>query len=306
MTRRGWLLLLALGIIWGTPYLFIRVAVQELAPASVVFLRTALGAALLLPLVAARGNLRRLLPRWWPILLFTIVELGLPWFLLTDAERRVSSSLAGLVVASVPLVGALLAWLLGGHEPLGRRQVTGLALGLLGVVALLGLDVGAGDPSALAELGVVVVCYAVGPRIVARSLSDLPTLEVVAVSVALAAVCYAAPGIAALPATLPSWKVLGSVAGLGVLCTALAFVLFFELIAEVGPVRATVVAYVNPAVAVAAGVTLLGEPFTAAMAAGFVLVLGGSWLATGRAAGAGGAPVEAAAVPAPPEGEAAG
>jgi drug/metabolite transporter (DMT)-like permease len=282
VTRRGWWLFVGLALIWGIPYLLIKVAVRELTPASLVFLRTSIGAALLLPVAIGRGDLRALLPRWRPVVLFTAVELAVPWLLLSDAERRVSSSLAGLVVASVPLVGALLARVSGGHEGrLGSRRLTGLAVGLGGVVALLGLDIGSGDAFAVAELALVVLGYALGPLIVSRGLADLPTLDVVAASLGLCALVYAPVGIAQLPAAMPAPSVVGAVLGLGVLCTALAFILFFQLIAEVGPLRATVITYVNPAVAVAAGVTLLGEPLTAGTVAGFVLILAGSWLATG-------------------------
>ncbi len=281
MTRRGWLLFLALSLIWGIPYLLIKVAVRELSPASLVFLRTALGAALLLPLAVARGNFRAVLSRWRPVVLFTVVEIGIPWVLLSDAERRLSSSLAGLLVASVPLIGAVIARLGEGREPLGGRRLAGLAVGLGGVAALLGLDVNGADIFTLGEMGLVVVGYAVGPRIIARKLSDLPALQVMAASLALGALLYAPAGIAQLPSRLPAPPVVGAVFGLGVLCTALAFVLFFELIAEAGPVRATVITYLNPAVAVVAGVTLLGESFTLGTAVGFVLILSGSWIATG-------------------------
>jgi drug/metabolite transporter (DMT)-like permease len=285
VTRRGWLLFLALCVIWGIPYLLIKVAVRELTPASLVFLRTAIGAAVLLPFVLrSGGNLRALLPRWRPIVLFTVAELAIPWLLLSDAERRLSSSLAGLLVASVPLVGVVIARLSGVPEPLGGRRLAGLWVGLAGVVALLGLDVRGGELRAVAEMVLVVIGYAVGPMVVARRLTGVPTLEVVTVSLALGALGYAPFGLAQLPAALPSAEVLLAVAVLGVVCTALAFVLFFRLIAEVGPVRATVVAYVNPAVAVAAGVAVLGEPLTVGTVTGFVLILAGSWLATGAPA----------------------
>lgn len=293
MTRRGWILFVGLALIWGLPYLLIKVAVRELTPASLVFLRTALGAALLLPLALWRGDPRALLRRWRWVALFTLTELAVPWLLLSDAERRLTSSLAGLMVASVPWVGALLARLAGGHEPLGGRGLAGLALGLGGLVALLGLDLGGGGWFTLGEMALVVLGYAVGPMVIARRLGDLPTLDVVAGSLALCAVAYAPVGVAQLPPQLPAMPVLGAVLGLGVFCTAIAFLLFFELIAEVGPVRATVVAYLNPAVAMAAGVALLGEPFTAGMALGFPLILLGSWLATGRA------PQQAGPAPAP-------
>jgi len=280
VTRRGWLLFLALSVIWGIPYLLIKVAVRELTPASLVFLRTALGALLLLPAVMKNGNLRALLPRWRPILLFTLVEVALPWWLLSDAERRISSSLSGLLVASVPLLGALLSRLTGAHEPLGTRRLAGLGVGFAGVVALLGLDL-RGDVAAIVEMTLVVLGYALGPLIVSRRLADLASLDVVAVSIGLCALAYAPVGIAQLPRAMPSPAVIGSVAMLGVACTAVAFLLFFRLIAEVGPVRATVITYVNPAIALLAGVTLLGETFTPGTAVGFVLIIAGSWLAAG-------------------------
>jgi drug/metabolite transporter (DMT)-like permease len=284
MTRRGWLLFIALGVIWGIPYLLIRVAVRELAPASLVFLRTALGAALLVPVLVGRGNLRALLRHWRPIVLFTVIEMAIPWLLLSSAERRVTSSLAGLFMASVPLIGAAISRVTGRHEPLGARRVFGLALGLAGVVALLGLDLGHGDLAAIIELTIVAVGYAIGPMIISRRLADVPVLDVVAASLALCAIAYAPAGVALLPRAMPGLDVVVAVLVLGVACTAVAFLLFFRLIAEVGPVRATVITYVNPAVAVVAGVALLGEPFTLGTAAGFVLILAGSWLATGPAA----------------------
>ncbi len=284
MTRRGWLLFLALGVVWGIPYLLIQVAVREITPATLVFLRTAIGAAVLVPVAvvrSGRGALGAVVRRWRGIVLFTVLELAIPWVFLSDAERRVPSSLAGLFIASVPFVGAVLARFLGGHEPLGRRRLTGLAVGLLGVTALLGIDLGARDPWAIAELAIVVLGYASGPLVVTRSLSDLPSRDVIAACLTLNALAYAPFGLAQLPASWPSVEVVWAIVGLGLVCTALAFLLFFSLIAEVGPVRATVITYVNPAVAVAAGVLFGGERLTPGIALGFVLILAGSWLATG-------------------------
>src|SRR5436853_4712355 len=161
MTRRGWLLFAAMAVIWGIPYLLIKIAVGELTPVTLVFLRTAVGAALLLPIAAARGGLRPLLPHWRWILAYTVVEVSLPWLLLSNAERRLSSSLTGLLVAAVPLVGAVLGWATGG-ERLGPRRILGLAVGLVGVGALVGLDLSGGDAFALAQLAVVAIGYAVG------------------------------------------------------------------------------------------------------------------------------------------------
>jgi drug/metabolite transporter (DMT)-like permease len=267
-------------VIWGIPYLLIKVAVRDISPAALVFLRTTLGTLLLLPLVLRGAQLRPLLARWRPLVLYTVIEIAMPWFLLSDAERHLSSSFSGLLIAAVPLVGATIAAVSGGHERLDGRRVAGLLVGLAGVAALLGLDVRASDLGAVAKMAVVVLCYAVGPLIISRKLADIPSLPVVTASLALCAVGYAPLAFAQLPAALPPKEVIAAVVILGTVCTSLAFLVFFRLIAEVGPVRATVVTYVNPAVAVALGVTLLHEPFTVGTGVGFVLILTGSFLAT--------------------------
>ena len=285
MSRRGWLLFLAMGVIWGVPYLFIKLAVEYVPPASLVFLRTALGALILVPLAAARGELRPLLPAWKPVLAYTAVEVSVPWLLLNHAETRLSSSLTGLLLAAVPLIGAVLGWLTG-TDRLDWRRVLGLAIGIGGVAALVGLDLGSGDVPALLEMGGTAIGYAVGPFILARYLARLPGLGVVAASLLLTAVVYAVPAALQLPNLhLPAaavTQVIGSVVVLAVVCTVIAFLTFFKLIEEVGPARATVITYLNPAVAVGLGVTFLDEPFTAGIAVGFVLVLLGSALATRR------------------------
>jgi drug/metabolite transporter (DMT)-like permease len=282
MTRRGALLFAAMCVIWGVPYLMIRVAVRELAPVTLVFLRTGLGALLLAPFAAWRGELRPLLRHAGPFVAYTLVEVAVPWVLLARAETKLSSSLSGLLIAAVPLVGAVVVGLTGARERQGRRRWLGLLVGVGGVAALVGLDVGQIDAVAVAEIGCVAVCYAVGPIILARRLADVPALGVVAGSLLLTALLYAPFAAARWPATMPSAHVLESVVGLAVVCTALAFLVFLALIGEVGPVRATVITYVNPAVAAVLGVTILSEHLTAGMLGGFALILVGCVLATGR------------------------
>lgn len=286
MSRRGLLLFAALCVIWGIPYLLIRVAVRELSPAFLVFSRTAIGALLLLPLAARRGELRVLLPAWRPILLFTAVEIAVPWLLLSRAEERLASSLTGLLVAAVPLFAAAAG---SAHRPEGRSWI-GLLVGIVGVGALVGLDFGRVGVVPLIEVFVVVLGYTTGPMVLSRSLSELPSLGVIAASLTVAAVVYAPFAAFEVPRHVRADVAL-SVAGLGVVCTALAFLMFFALIAEVGPVRATVITYVNPSVAALLGVTLLSERFTVGMAIGFALVLAGSVLATGRRAPRQAAPI---------------
>ncbi len=285
MTRRGWLLFGAMAVIWGVPYLLIKIAVAELTPATLVLLRTTVAGLILVPLAVARGDLRALLPRWRWVVAYTIVEVAAPWILLSDAEQRITSSLAGLLIAGVPLVGALLVWIVGGDDRPDLRRVIGLIVGFAGVALVVGLDVAADDLLAVGEVGLVVVGYALGPMIIARKLQGAPAVGVVAASLALTAIAYAPVGIAQLPHALPSPQVLFAVVFLGVVCTAVAFLVFFALIAEVGPIRSTIITYFNPAVAIVLGVVLLNEPFTAGIAAGFALILVGSFLATRRARG---------------------
>jgi drug/metabolite transporter (DMT)-like permease len=283
MSRRGWILFALMAVIWGIPYLLIKIAVGELTPATLVFLRTAVGATLLIPIAVARGGIRPLFPYWRAVLAYTVIEVALPWFLLSDAERRLSSSLTGLLIASVPLIGAGLTLLTRGSDRLERRRVAGLLVGLVGVAVLLGLDVSFRDLGAVGEVALVALGYATGPIIIARRLPSLPSVGVVAASLAVTALIYAPLGLSQFPRSVPSGRVILAVAILAVVCTALAFLLFFALIGEVGPVRATVITYFNPAVALFLGVTLLREPFTLGAAIGFLLILLGSFLATRRA-----------------------
>jgi drug/metabolite transporter (DMT)-like permease len=282
MSRRGVLLFAAMCVIWGIPYLMIRVAVRELAPVTLVFLRTGIAALLLLPFALWRKELRALLPHWRALLLYTAIEVALPWFLLAKAETKLSSSLTGLLIAAVPLVGAVVAALTGERERQGTRRWLGLSVGIAGVAAIVGLDVGQVHVVPLLQIACVAVCYAIGPLIFSRHLSDAPPLGVVVASLVLTAVVYAPLAALRWPTEMPSAHVVESVLGLAIVCTALAFILFFALIGEVGPVRATVITYVNPAVAAIVGVALLDEKLTTGMIVGFVLVLAGTVIATGR------------------------
>jgi drug/metabolite transporter (DMT)-like permease len=277
VSRRGLALFLAMCVIWGIPYLLIKVSLDGLGPVDLVFVRLVIGALVLVPIALTRVEIGPILRRWRWVVAYTIVEIGVPWVLLSDAELRISSSLSGLLVSTVPLLGVGIGLLTRSQERYGWRRMLGLVAGFVGVGVLVGFNVSSSTVGAIFEVLGVAVCYAIGPLIINRRLSDLPALGVIAASLLLAAVAYApAAVITQLPHAWPSGEVVAAVATLGVLCTALAFLLFFALIAEVGPVRATVITYVNPAVAVALGVLLLREPFTAGIAVGFVLILGGS------------------------------
>jgi len=279
VSRKGWALFIALCVIWGIPYLLIRVAVEELAPPALVFFRTAPAALLLVPLAYYRGQTRGLAGHWRWILLYTLVELAVPWLLLSHAEVRLSSSMAGLIVASVPLLAVIVYRAFGIVDHVDARRLAGLLVGFAGVAALVGLDFGERDTLAMAEVGLVALCYATGPLIISRRLADLPSLGVVAASLVITGVLYAPWALLTLPDSVSAATV-GAVATLAFVCTALAFVLFFALIFEVGPARSTVITYINPLVAVLLGVWLLAEPFTTGIAVGLPLILVGSLLGT--------------------------
>ena len=291
MTRRGVLLFAAMSIVWGIPYLLIRVAVAEISPAMLVFSRTAVAAAILLPIAVLRVDVRSVLRHWRWVVAFAAIEIAIPWLMLGAAEQTISSSLAGLLIAGVPLVGAAIAAFAGGPDRVVRRQAIGLLIGFAGVAAIAGGDLNADNTLAMVQIAVVVVCYALGPFILSRRLVGVSALGIMAVSLTLTALVYAPVAVVAWPATRPDPDVLVSIAILAVVCTAAAFLLFAALIREVGPVRATVITYVNPVVAAVLGVLILDETLTPPMLAGFALAIGGSTLATGR--------------PEPPEAEAA-
>jgi drug/metabolite transporter (DMT)-like permease len=265
LTRRAVLLFGVMALVWGIPYLFIRVAVDEMAPSVLVFGRTGIAAL---------------------ILAFAVIEMGIPWVLLGTAEKQIPSSLAGLLVAGVPLVATVLAVGTGGRDRIGRTGIVGLLVGLVGVAAVVGVNLDTSNVPALLAMAVVVAGYATGPAIMSRRLGGLSTISVMALSLSLCALVYAPIALVQRPAVIPSPAALGSVLILAVVCTASAFLLFWALIDQVGPVRATVVTYLNPAVAALLGVAVLSETFTPVMGFGFGLVILGSVLAT-RPPGAG-------------------
>jgi drug/metabolite transporter (DMT)-like permease len=276
-------LFLVMSVIWGVPYLLIKVAVGEVSPVMVVFARCVVGAALLLPWTIARGQLRPALRHWKGLLLFTVLEMTMPWLLLSYAEQSLSSSLTGLLVATVPFVAALAGRLAGEEERLTPVRLLGMGIGVVGIVALLGLDIEGVTLLALVAVALTVIGYATGPLVITRALPDVPGTAASSIALFITAVVYAPFALPQLDqvADASSEAVL-SLVGLGAVCTALALALFFVLIREVGPQRALVITFVNPAVAVLLGVLLLDEPFTLGIAVGLPLVLIGCVLATRR------------------------
>jgi drug/metabolite transporter (DMT)-like permease len=283
------LLFAALSVLWGIPYLMIRVAVGVFDPVFVAFGRTFLGALLLLPVALHRKALVPVFRRWRGLLLYSAVEIIGPWWLLGHAETRLTSSTAGLLVAMVPLFAAVLLTVTG-HDRFSRRRIVGLVVGFGGVAALVGLDLDLSDLGAVFSVVLVAIGYAFGAYIIGHVLNDLPPIGVIVGSLIVSATVYLPFAIWLRPDHVTAPAVL-SVIGLAVLCTALAFLVLFALVAEAGAGRATVITYVNPAVAIVLGIVVLGEPMTIGMAIGFPLVIVGAILATSRS----GTPVAAAA-----------
>jgi drug/metabolite transporter (DMT)-like permease len=301
VTRRGIILFLILGIAWGVPYVLIKIAVTELSPEMIVLSRSAIAAVILIPLALARGEVRSVLSHWRPLLAYTLIELILPWFFLTTAEQRLPSSTAGLLLAAVPLVSVGAAVVLRRSERFTATNWVGILLGMAGVATLVGFDVAGSDLIAVGQIAVTVVGYATAPIIVAKWMGDVPGIGLAGLSLGITAIVYA-PAVALTgtwPTVVPSVPVLVSVLILALVCSALAFVVLFALIGEIGPVRATAVTYVNPAVAIVAGAVLLGERVTVWTIVGFVLVIAGSWLVTRHGTGVSGSQAGAVVLPEP-------
>lgn len=282
MTRRAALLFAGLGLAWGIPYLLIKIALVDFTPTALVLVRTALAALMLLPIAIARAELGPVLARWRPVLIFSLVEIAIPWYFLNSAISVLPSSTTGLLIAAVPFAALAIAFLTGRAERMGALGWLGLAAGVSGVAALVGLDVGGSDLGAVAEVGFVAICYALGPVILTRYLGDLPSRGVFAVALSIAAVVYLPITLVSggLPTAAPSGRVVVAVLLLASLCTAAAFLMLFALVQELGPVRATTFTYLNPAVAMLAGAIVLAEPITLVKVAGLALVLLGCYLVT--------------------------
>lgn len=283
MTWRTWTTFWILCVIWGIPYFLIKLALVDLSPACIAWGRITLGAVVLVPIAWHRGVLLPALRHKGAILAFAIAELVIPFSLISVGERWISSSLAGVLIATVPLTVVIIAPLFGIREKMSMRRLFGLVAGFSGVVLLLGPDTIAGPQQwlAVACMAVAVIGYAVGPLIVQRYLSDVDELGALAASLIAASIVLLPAALLTAPAEVPSAVAMASILTLGVVCTAIALLLYFYLINAAGAARASVIAYINPAIAALLGVLVLHEHFGVEIVAGLALILFGSWLGTG-------------------------
>jgi drug/metabolite transporter (DMT)-like permease len=283
VSRRAWIAFATCSVLWGVPYFLIKVAVEDHSPAFVAWSRVALGAAVLLPIAWKVGAFRGLRGRWRVVFAFAVIEITIPFTLIPVGEEYIASSLAAILIAAVPLTIALMTIRFNPSEAVRGRRFGGLLVGLAGVVLLVGVDV-AGEPRELlgaACMLVATVGYAAGPMLIRMKMSDLHPLGPIAASLGIAAVILTPAGLITAPAKMPDGDVIASLAVLGVACTAIALATMFWLVAEAGPSKASIITYVNPVIAVALGVAFLDESLGAASVAGLLLILAGSWFATG-------------------------
>lgn len=286
MSRKALLLFLIAGTAWGMPYLFIRIAVEDFSTWTIVFTRVVIGAAVLIPIAM---NLKVLLPAlkaWKYVLAYAVIEMVVPWFLITEAERVINSGLAGLLVATVPFFGLLIGIFYQKDNSLKHpKTLAGLAIGFAGILLLVGIDAFNGQVS-LPHVGMLILAaigYSVAPVIIATKIPHISGVAVNGLAMAIVAVVYAVPALLSLPSEIaakPSTESWLSLLGLGVICSSIAFVAFFRLLKLIGSARATLVTYMNMAVAVVLGIVLLGEPITVGILIGMPLVVIGSFFAT--------------------------
>jgi len=274
------------GLFWGLPYFFIALALESFSTPTIVFARTFLGALVLIPYAALTGGLKPALKAWPYVVMFGLIEMVGPWFLITEAEKNISSGLAGLLIATVPFFAvAVLAIFLKDRKALRPRSLTGMLIGFFGVVVLVGIDsfLGAVNPLFVMMVILAAVGYSIAPIIASRKLNHVPSAGVIGVSMAMVSIIYAPfslPGLGdelAVATTSSIWAIIV----LGLVCSALAFVVFFMLIQEVGPIKATLITYVNTAVALSLGIVFLNEPITIGLGVGLPLIAIGLYLAGG-------------------------
>ena len=285
MSRRAILLFLAVGVAWGIPYYFIAVANESFSTPSIVWLRVTIGALILLPIVIYRGDFRETLKNWRGVLLFASLEMVGPWYLITEAERTTASSLAGLMMTTIPFIAAFITGtFLGDSAARHPATITGLVVGFLGVFSLVGIDAlsGAIDIVPVSMLAVSAICYAIAPIVAGRAMPNVSGLSLSALALAMVSIIYAPFAFFSLPADIAkgpeiAWWI--SIVVLGAVSSAIAFVLFFELIKHVGPRRATLITYLNLLVASVLGIVFLSEPLTTGILIGLPLVVVGSYLA---------------------------
>ncbi len=281
MSRKNWALFITIGLLWGIPYLLLKVSVAELSVPVIVCSRTFIGALILIPLAIHQKGLLPALKKFHYVLLYAVLEMFVPWVLITSAEQKISSGLAGLLVATVPIWASILASLKGDKTVWHSKRLGGMIVGFIGVLLVVGIESikSQVNPIAICMILIAALSYATAVMTVTTKIPEINPTAINGLAMAATSLFYLPFALASLPHHLPSMKVIAAQGALGLLPTALAFILFFELLREVGSARASMVTYLNTAFAVVLGVFILGEPLTIGILIGLPLVLIGSYFA---------------------------
>ena len=282
MSRKGWGLFALVGVLWGVPYMFMKIAVAELATPVIVFSRLLIGALVLIPLALHQKTIKDALKYWPYIALYAVLEMVIPWTLITNSQKDLSSGVVALLVATVPIWATLFAHHTGDSTAAHRTRIFGIALGLIGIAFLVGIESlnDVGNIRALIQVLIASVSYAYAVNMITRKAPGISGIAINGLAMSLSTLLFAPFAIAHLPKTAPSTEAIAATVGLGIICTALAFWVFFLVLGEIGPARASLVVYPNTAVAVLLGIFLLDEPLTLAIVIGLPMVLLGSYFAS--------------------------
>ena len=284
MSRKGWLLFSLVGLLWGVPYFFMKIAVEELSTPMIVFARLLIGAALLVPLAMREGTLKKAFGYWRYILVYAVLEMVIPWTLITSSQRELSSGVVALLVATVPIWATFFAHHTGDSTAAHRIRIFGIVVGLVGISLIVGIESISdfGNLVALTKVLVASVSYAWAVNMITRKAVGVSGLAINGIAMTFSALIFAPFAFASRPTSMPSLEVTLATLGLGILCSGMAFWIFFVVLEEIGPARASLVVYPNTAVAVILGILILSEPITLAIIIGLPLVLVGSYFASRR------------------------
>ena len=282
MTRKHLGQFILVGFLWGVPYLFMRVAVREWPPALVVFGRVLIGSAILFPIAMRRGSVRESLKGFKWIFIYALLEMCGPWYLITHAETKINSGLAGLLVATVPIWSTIYSSMAGDKSVWHHKRLLGIIIGFLGLISIVGIETisGSADTYSVLQIVLAAILYSTAMAIILRGMPNGDGVAINAIAMAITAVIFLPSAIGNWPTQTPSLKATLCLIGLGVLSTGLAFMIYFNLVKEIGQARGSMVTYLNTAFAVLLGVIVLGEPLTIGMIVGLPLVLVGSYFAS--------------------------
>ena len=282
MTRKSWIQFGIVGVLWGIPYLLMKVAVADIPPALIVAGRTLIGAAILIPIAIHKRTFMDAVRGIKYVLPYAFLEMVGPWILITSAEKEISSGLAGLLVATVPIFATIFTSMRGDHSVWQPKRIIGLVVGFIGIIALVGIEsiTGSSNPKAIAMVILAAILYAYAVLMVTSNLPGVDGVAINGLAMSITALFYMPIAIAVWPSNPVSFNAIVSLVALGIFSTAIAFMLFFKVIAEIGPARGSLTTYVNTAVAVVLGIIILHEPITLGIIVGLPLVLLGSYLAS--------------------------